>query len=189
MQQNEDDLLAGEEAGTDYDGPSKSQVKREMLALQALGEELAGQSLERLRTLDLPEKLMDAFIHVKSIKAHGAVRRQLQFIGKLMRTVDPAPLRQQLDIWSGHSREGVARQHQAEHWRERLIEQDDALTGFLSDFPEADIPALRQIIRNARKEKEEGKPPKHFRELYRSVLTLIEAQHRDQSSADESFKA
>ena len=184
MQQNEEDLMVGEDAGSEYDGPSKSQVKRDMLALQALGEELAGQSLERLRSLDLPEKLMDAFVHVKSIKAHGAVRRQLQFIGKLMRTVDPAPLRLQLDIWAGHSREGVARQHQAEHWRERLIEQDEALTGFLSEFPEADIPALRQIIRNARKEKEEGKPPKHFRELYRAVLTLIESRHRTETSEE-----
>jgi len=184
MQLDEDDLMAEEDASSEYDGPSKSQVKRDMLALQALGEELAAQSLERLRTLDLPEKLMDAFVHVKSIKAHGAVRRQLQFIGKLMRTVDPAPLRQQLDIWSGHSREGVARQHQAEHWRERLIDQDEALTGFLSDFPEADIPTLRQIIRHARKERVEGKPPKHFRELYRAVLSLIEAQHRADSSDD-----
>lgn len=184
MQQNEQDLPAREDAESEYDGPSKSQVKRDMLALQALGEELAGQSIERLRSLDLPEKLMDAFVHIKSIKAHGAVRRQLQFIGKLMRSVDPDPLRQQLDIWSGHSREGVARQHQAEHWRERLIEKDEAFTTFLSDFPEADIPLIRQLIRNARKEKEEGKPPKYFRELYRAVLMLIEAQHRSDSFED-----
>jgi len=184
MDQNEDDLMAGDEAGNEYDGPSKSQRKRDMHELQVLGEELAGQSLERLRTLDLPENLMEAFIHVKSIKAHGAVRRQLQFIGKLMRTVDPAPLRQQLDIWSGHSREGVARQHQAEHWRERLIEQDEAFTALLSEFPHADIPALRQIIRNARKEKEDGKPPKHFRELYRAVLVMIENKDRETDSDD-----
>lgn len=184
MDQNEDDLLAGEDASNEYDGPSKSQRKRDMHELQALGEELAGQSLERLRTLDLPENLMEAFIHVKSIKAHGAVRRQLQFIGKLMRTVDPAPLRQQLDIWSGHSREGVARQHQAEHWRERLIDHDEAFTALLSEFPHADIPALRQIIRNARKEKEEGKPPKHFRELYRAILAMIENKDSETDSDD-----
>jgi ribosome-associated protein len=102
-----------------------------------------------------------------------------------MRTVDPAPLRLQLDIWSGQSREGVARQHQAEHWRERLINQEEALTAFLKDFPESDIPSLRQIIRNARKEKEEGKPPKYFRELYRAVLNLIEAQQREDPTETE----
>ena len=158
-----------------YDGPSKSQRKRDMHALQALGEELAALSVERLRSLELPDALRDALLQVRTLRTHGAVRRQLQYVGKLMRDVDPAPLRARLDVWNGTSREAVVRQHLAEHWRERLLAGDESFGELLGEFPQLDIPAMRTLIRNARREREDNKPPRNFRELYRALLALIEA--------------
>ncbi len=158
-----------------YDGPSKSQRKRDMHALQSLGEELAALSLDRLRALELPDALRDALLQVRSLRTHGAVRRQLQYVGKLMRDVDPEPLRERLDVWNGTSREAVVRAHLAEHWRERLLAGDEAFSELLSEFPTVDIPAMRTLIRNARREREDSKPPRNFRELYRALLLLIEA--------------
>ena len=163
-----------ESADVEDAGISKSQRKRDMHALQALGEELAALSSERLRSLALPEPLCDALLQVKGFKAHGAVKRQMQYIGKLMRTIDPEPLRQQLDVWNGTSREAVVRQHLAEHWRARLLEHDDALGALLVDYPDADIPELRTLIRNARREHGDDRPPRNFRSLYRVLLALIE---------------
>jgi len=158
-----------------YDGPSKSQRKRDMHALQALGEEIAALSVDRLRSLELPDALRDALLQVRSLRTHGAIRRQMQYVGKLMRDVDPDPLRARLDTWNGTSREAVVRAHLAEHWRERLLAGDEAFSELLTEFPQLDIPAMRTLIRNARREREETRPPRNFRELYRALLTLIEA--------------
>jgi len=165
-----------DEADHGYDGPSKSQRKRDMHALQDLGEALAELSTERLHSLDLPDRLRDAILEVRKLRTHGAVRRQMQFIGKLIRDVDPEPLRARLDAWKGVSREAVARQHEAESWRERLLAGDDAFQELLAAFPDLDIPELRTLIRNARREREENKAPKNFRELYRTLLQMIEAR-------------
>lgn len=174
------DDLSGDEG---YDGPSKSQRKRDMHALQSLGEELAVLNAERLRSLDLPERLLEALLQVKTFRAHGAVRRQMQFIGKLMRDIDPAPLRAQLDVWNGTSRAAVGRSHLAEHWRERMLDSDAVLGELLEIFPGADIPVLRTLIRNARKERGDQKPPRNYRELYRILLGLIEQGESPQDQA------
>jgi ribosome-associated protein len=170
MNPKQPELLEAE----DDAGPSKSQRKRDMHALQTLGEDLAAQSVERLRGLALPDKLLEALLQVKGFKAHGAVRRQMQYIGKLMREIDPEPLRARLDEWNGVSREAVVRQHLAEHWRERLLDSDEVMGELLADFPAVDIPTLRTLVRNARRERGEQKPPRNFRELYRLLLVLIE---------------
>ena len=184
MNPNTDGPSPADEDGDLYDGPSKSQRKRDMQALQDLGGELADLSVERLRSLDLPDRLLEALLAIKTIKAHGAARRQLQFIGKLMRDVDPDPLRAQLDIWAGNSREAVVRSHLAEHWRERLLASDDAFTDLLADYPHIDIPTTRTLIRNARRERGEQKPPRNFRELYRLLLAQIEGRGQPATGTD-----
>lgn len=155
------------------DRPSKSQVKRDMLALQTLGEELVALSDERLASLDLPEELRDAVREAKRISKHGAQRRQLQYVGRIMREVDPAPIRAQLDALEGHSRAHAAWLHRLERWRERLLADDDALTELLAAHPGADVPKLRALIRNAQREQAQGKPPKSFRELFQVLRELM----------------
>jgi ribosome-associated protein len=153
---------------------SKTRRKREMHELQALGVALARLSESQLKEMQLGSGLLEAVLEAKRIKSHEAKRRQLQYIGRLMREVDPEPIRSRLAEIEGHSAQGGARHRRLEAWRERLLADDAALTEFAAAFPAADLQALRTSIRNARKEQKEGKPPRAYRELFR-VLKAIES--------------
>lgn len=155
-----------------YDGPSKSQRKREMLDLQALGERLATLGDERLASLALPERLVDAVREARRMTRHGALRRQRQLIGRLMRTIDAGPIQEAFDRWDGLSKADIALQHRAERWRERLLAEPDALTAFATEHPGADLQQLRTLIRNARSERAAEKPPRSYRELFRLIREL-----------------
>ena len=152
--------------------PSKTQRKTAMLELQELGVELAALSAERLKKMVLPEALLNAVLDWQRFTKHGARRRQMQYIGKLMRDLDPEPIVAQLAALKGESNAAKAEFHALERWRERLLDSDEALTEWLLDHPDSDIQALRQLIRNARKEAELGKPPKSSRELFRLLREL-----------------
>ncbi|MDK9723482.1 MAG: DUF615 domain-containing protein [Sterolibacteriaceae bacterium MAG5] len=171
---------------TDAGRPSKSQVKREMEALQAMGEELVGLGKESLAKIDLPEKLREAIRDAQRFKME-ARRRQLQYVGRLMRDVDPAPIRAALDEIKGLSATAIARQHALERLRTRLMEDEATLTDIARDFPGADFQQLRQLRRNALKEQAQGKPPRAYRELFRVLRALQEDPHDpdDAGTADE----
>ena len=156
----------------EYRGPSKSQLKRDMTALQELGEELVGLSRERLAKIDLPERLRDAVLDAQRITKHEARRRQMQFIGKIMRDVEVDPIREALDATKGQSAAANARQHHLENLRTRLMEDETAFGELARDFPTADIQHLRQLRRNALKEAQQGKPPRSYRELFRELRDL-----------------
>jgi len=145
-----------------------------MLDLQALGVALLELGEAQLQAIEMPEKLRDALREAKRIRSHEAKRRHLQYIGRLMREVDPAPLRAKLAEIEGTSAQATARHRRLEGWRERLLADDEALTAFLGEYPGADIQALRTLIRNARKEQALAKPPRAYRELFR-VLKEIES--------------
>ncbi|MFA5081033.1 MAG: ribosome biogenesis factor YjgA [Hydrogenophilaceae bacterium] len=155
---------------TEFEDPdyvSKSQRKRDVEALQAMGTELVKLSRDRIKKMDLPEDLRMAVLECQRITSHGALRRQMQFIGKLMRNVDPEPIAEQLAEVRGESDVAKARFHDLERWRTRLLEDDAAVTEWLTRHPDGDAQQIRQLIRNARKEAELGKPPKSSRELFR----------------------
>ena len=156
----------------EYRGPSKSQLKREMTALQELGEELVGLSRERLAKIDMPERLRDAILDAQRITKHEARRRQMQYIGKIMRDVDAGPLREALDELKGLSAAANARQHHLENLRTRLMEDETAFGELAREFPAADIQHLRQLRRNALREAEQGRPPRAYRELFRELREL-----------------
>jgi ribosome-associated protein len=153
--------------------PSKSQRKRDMHALQALGVELATLPASRLAALDLPEPLREAFAELPRITRHEARRRHLQLIGKLMRSVDPEPLQRALDEAQGKSHAAVALMHRCERLRDALLADDAALTVLLNDHPALDAQPLRALIRAARREQAAGQPPRQARELYRSLHALL----------------
>ncbi|MGE0559608.1 MAG: ribosome biogenesis factor YjgA [Burkholderiales bacterium] len=155
---------------------SKSQRKRDMDALQAIGEELTQLNEQQLATVDLPESLRDAVLAARAMKRNEARRRQMQYVGKLMRQVDPAPIRAKLDGWRSASGEHVAQLHRIERWRERLLAEPEALALFVADHPAADIQQLRTLIRNTAQERERGKPPKHFRALFQMIRELVAAK-------------
>ena len=153
---------------------SKTRKKREMHELQALGVALAELPESQLHEMNLGENLLKALLEWKRTKTHEAKRRQMQYIGKLMRKIDPAPVRARMADIEGSSAQATARHRRLETWRSRLIEDDAALTAFAAEHPGADLQALRTLIRNTRKEQKESKPPHAFRELFR-VLKALEA--------------
>lgn len=152
---------------------SKTQRKREMTALQALGEQLVELDEERLSALHLPSSLLAAVLEAKRIKSFGALRRQLQYIGRLMRNVDAAPIRAQLDAWRSTSRHHTAGLHRVERWRERLLADEIAIQDFIAEFPAADLQQIRALIRNTHKERAEGKPPRSYRGLFQALREII----------------
>jgi ribosome-associated protein len=159
---------------TDEIPPSKTQRKKQMAALQDLGAELVELSEQQLAQVALPESLHDAVTAARQTTKFEARRRQLQYIGKLMRTVDPGPIRAQLDIWKNTSREHTAWLHLVERWRERLLADEAALNEFIGAYPRADVQPLRTLIRNALRERELHKPPKSYRALFQALRALID---------------
>jgi ribosome-associated protein len=145
-----------------------------MDALQALGARLVELNKERLAKIDMPEELRDAVRDAQRMSKHEARRRQLQYIGRLMRDVDPAPIQEALDELDGVSAAANARQHALERLRERLLEDEGVLEEIGRRHTTADFQRLRQLRRNALKERAEGKPPRAFRELFRVLRELEE---------------
>jgi ribosome-associated protein len=152
---------------------SKTQRKRDMQALQNLGEELVALSPDKLAGLDLPTRLLDAVLEAKRISKFGALRRQMQYLGRLMRDADADVIRSQLDVWKGTSVAETARLHTIERWRTRLIGDELALGELLDQFPHADAQRLRALIRNVKREAAAKKPPKSFRELLQELRGVI----------------
>ncbi len=148
---------------------SKTRRKQEMLELQALGAALVDLSAAHLERMALPEALAQAVREARRFASHEARRRQVQYIGRLMREVDAAPIRAQIAAVEGGSAQERARHQRLEHWRARLLEEEGALTEFARAHATADLQKLRALIRNARKEQAEGKPPRAMRELFRVI--------------------
>ncbi len=155
--------------------PSKSQRKRDMHALQNLGEELVALSADQLAKVPLPESLAEAVLEARRITKHEARRRQMQYIGRLMRNIDPEPIQAQLDVFKGLSKAEIARQHRLERLRADFLEDEKALAAIADAWPHADFQQLRLLRRNALKEREQNKPPRAFRELFRVLRELDEA--------------
>lgn len=136
----------------DGERPSKSQRKRDMHDLQALGEALLELPVARLAKIDMPERLREALLEAHRIKSHEGRRRQLQLIGKLMRQTDPAPLQEAVAAQRLGRAQDALSLHEAEAWRDRLLASDEAVTEWLAAHPDEDAQQLRTLIRNARKE-------------------------------------
>lgn len=164
------------EEGIDVDNRvSKSQLKRESHAKQTLGEELVQLNSDQLRKFELPEDLLQAIKMAQNIKQRGAKKRQLQYIGKLMRNIDVDPIKQSLDDLKGVSAQAIATQHKIEQWRQRLIDEgDDALQALLLECPDIDRQHIRQLLRSAQKEAQNNKPPKAFRELFKYLREFLQ---------------
>jgi ribosome-associated protein len=159
----------------EYDRPSKSQLKREMTALQKLGQELIDQPRDRVKRVPMPEDVKDAILECQLIKDHEGRRRQLQYVGKKMRSLSEeelAIIQRAMDSWKGLSKADTSAMHALERHRERLLKDDAALTLLLQQHQELDAQHLRTLIRNARKEQAENKPPKAYREIFQILKQL-----------------
>lgn len=152
---------------------SKTRRKKDMHALQDLGVQLVELTAAQLAELKLPERLLDAVIAAKRIRGFEARRRQMQFIGKLMRDTDAAPIAERIAALKMSDRREIARHHEVERWRERLLAEENALTELAQSYPGLDTQQLRTLIRNARKAQVQGRPPHAQRALFRMLRQLL----------------
>jgi ribosome-associated protein len=173
-----------DQTGADADEkPSKSQRKRDMDALQDLGVQLIALSSDRLGKMDLPGPLLVAVRDAQRFTKHEARRRQLQYIGRLMRSIDPGPIQAALDEINGVSAAANARQHRLEQLRVSLLADESVLGNIALAYPAADLQQLRQLRRTALKEQQLGKPPRAYRELFRMLRELETAAAAEAESA------
>lgn len=172
----------------EYERPSKSELKRQMSALQKLGEELVEAARDRVKRVPMPEDVREAILECQQITNHEGRRRQMQFVGKKMRTLDEeevALIQKTIDSWKGASKAETASLHALERKREKLLAKDEVLTELLAEHPELDAQHLRTLIRNARKEQAENKPPKAYREIFQ-ILKDLQKQSRAAKAEDSA---
>lgn len=162
----------------DDDFISKTRRKKRMHDLQDVGKELVALSPEQLARLDLPEPIREAVLDCKRFNKHEAIRRQMQYIGRLMRDVDAEPIVAQLAALKAPTHRDTALFHLAEEWRTRLLADPGAAAQFEREFPAIDGGKLRALVGAAGEERAAGRAPKHFRELFHFVNNAIQEQAR-----------
>jgi len=157
--------------------PSRSSFKREAQALQELGEAIVELTDGELATLPLDGDLAEAIAQARRLKSQAKTRegfrRQLQYIGKLMRRVDPGPIRAVLDERRAGARAEAAVFRRVESWRERLLNDPDSLAHLLAEHPSADPSRLRALVESARRERVEAGAPHSYKELFRALRELL----------------
>ena len=153
---------------------SKSQRKRDATAAQQLGKDILSLSQDAQNSIDLPESLVKALNDARKIKKNSALKRQLQYIGKLMRYIDVEPIQKQYLKLTNHYDKDIKALHNLENWRDRLLsEGDKALEELLNETPNADRQHLRQLVRQSVKETKLKKPPKSAREIFKYLKILF----------------
>lgn len=155
--------------------PNKSQIKRDIAVLSDLCEEITQLAPAQIERLELPENIFQAILEATKMPLKGARKRQLKYINSLMRKIDVEPIQAKLDKIKAKSAHAARELHQLERWRERFLADDkQVLTEFLQQYPDADVQHIRQLIRNAKKELANEKPPKSSRLLFRYLRELQE---------------
>jgi ribosome-associated protein len=176
----------------EYDRPSKSELKRQSNELQKLGEQLIDAPRDRVKRVQMPENVRDAILVCQTITNHEGRRRQLQYVGKMMRTLDEeevAVIQRTIESWKGASKAETASLHALERRRDKLLADDKALTQLLEEHPQLEAQHLRTLIRNARKEQAENKPPKAYREIFQILKDLAKPAKAAAPEEDEGEDA
>jgi ribosome-associated protein len=155
------------------DRPSKTELKQASNELQLLGETLTTLSNDQLDQLDLPELMRDALDELSRVGKHEATRRHMQYIGKLMRDIDPVPIRAQLDRWEMGTRANKAAFKASERWRDRLIAEPDALALFTAEQPTVDREKLSELLVRARLQAAKGEAPSASRQVFRLIYRVL----------------
>jgi ribosome-associated protein len=174
--------LSKRQAAIDGIAPSRNELKKQMQDLQELGEAIASLPADRLAKLKIEDRLRDAIDELRRTRSFEGKRRQIQYIGKLMKHEDPAPLREAVASYRVGSATDTLALHQAEYWRDQLLADDDALANWIKEYPATDIQQMRSLVRSARKEKLE--PGERHGRAYRDLFRMIKEQMQDVAGAD-----
>lgn len=168
---------------------SKTQLKAEADSQQALGVRLTELPKDKLLKLDLPDAVVTAVLDSKKITANGATRRHKQYLGRLMREIDNAPILEQLARWDGKHTAENAYFHGLERWRDRMIADSNVLAEFIALYPLTDVQQLRTLVRNAQKELAADKPPKSSREIFKLLREVTEASQKESDNDSDEMHA
>ncbi|KDE40769.1 putative alpha helix protein [Nitrincola lacisaponensis] len=157
---------------------SRSEIKRQMEALKQLGKRITELRADQQEKVPMDATLRAAIAETRRITSNGALKRHMQYIGKLMRHADIEAIRAALDTFDTASQAHNQKFHALEQWRERLLQPGEAgttaLEAFIQEYPQTDIQQLRQLIRNTRREQEKQQPPTQFRKLFRFLRETAE---------------
>lgn len=161
---------------------SKTKLKAEADAQQALGVRLSELPKDKLLKLALPDHVLTAVLDTKKITANGAIRRHRQYLGRLMREIDNEPIIEHLSRWDGKHTAENAYFHGLERWRDRMIADNsgNVLCEFIALYPNIDIQQLRTLVRNAQKELLSDKPPKSSREIFKLLREITSAEFQQE---------
>lgn len=186
MRQRPEDLPA-----PDYvpEKPSKTRLKQQAHSLQTLGEELVELPASRLTAISLPETLRDAIDEYRRTRSFEGKRRQLQYIGKQMRNVDEAPLREAVDAFKLGSAKDTLLLHEVERWRDELVADDEASTRWAQAYPDSDLQRLRSLLRAARKDAAaapEQRNGRGYRELFQFIKPWLKGGEEADEHANEN---
>lgn len=154
---------------------SKTRRKKQMHDLQSVGAALTKLSAEELARLELPDELREAVLEARRITKHEGLRRQIQYIGRIMRNLDDvAPIAAQLEALHAPSHRQTALFHRAEKWRADILADPNTIGQFVAEFPGADAEALRALAAKAAAERASEQPPKHFRQLFHAINAVLQ---------------
>lgn len=167
----------------DSDRPSKTEVKRQMHALTDLGKDLCDLPFEKIKSAPVSERLTEAIAEFHKCRSFGAKKRQLMYIGKLMRSEEHEEISAWINGETLEQKQQVLTMHAAEQWRDKLIESPNALSDFIASYPDASQMGLNNLIRQTKIERDAKKPPKLYRQLYKKLFELIE---KAQTSSEDS---
>ena len=179
----DDTPLSKRQQAIDGIAPSRNELKKQMQDLQELGEAVAALPVDRLDKLKIDERLRDAIDELRRTKSFEGKRRQVQYIGKLMKHENPEPLREAVASYRVGSATDTLALHQAEYWRDQLLAGDDALANWVKEYPATDVQQMRSLVRAARKEKLE--PGERRGRAYRDLFKLVKEQMHATSGADD----
>jgi ribosome-associated protein len=157
---------------------SKTRRKKQMHDLQEIGATLVRLPPDQLARIELPEELREAVVACRRITKHEAVRRQMQYIGKLMRGLDAGPIASQLEALHALSLGQTALFHRAERWRSDMLADAGAIDRFTLEYPEADPERLRGLAARAAEERRAEQPPRRYRELFQAINAILQEHAR-----------
>ena len=164
------------QAAIDGTAPSRNELKKQMQDLQELGEAVAALPVDRLDKLKIDERLRDAIDELRRTRSFEGKRRQVQYIGKLMKHENPEPLREAVASYRVGSATDTLALHQAEYWRDQLLAADDALANWVQEYPDTDVQQLRSLVRAARKDAALT-PEQRSGRAYRDLFKFIRQHH------------
>ena len=152
---------------------SKTELKKDSKKIQQFGKKISELSINDIKIFKLPSNIYEATIELKNIRSNSAKKRQVQYLGKLLREIDLTDAHLVMEQIKVSSQKEIQRNHIIEAWRDKLLSNDKSTTEFVDKFPKIDRQSLRQTISNTKKERKDNKPPKYFRQLYKLIKDVI----------------